>query len=120
MFEKKQKAKTPKKPKNLEQLEKVTLDESHQIVEHIAEASKQEHKRQMLATDSEFWFSVVFPDRASKDKFLKAVGMYEIADKYLDGTLLAELMGIALDIPDLPNRGKIDSKYADLANPLPE
>jgi hypothetical protein len=36
-------------------------------------------------TDSDVWFVSVFPDRDSKDEFLKSFGLQKFGDKYVDG-----------------------------------
>lgn len=115
MFEEKKKA--AKKPKDLKQLETVVLGEER----NIANRAKIDAKRKELAVDSEYWCSVVFPDRATKQAFIKAIGMQGMNDKYVDGMVLAELMGIKLEAVELPpSGGKIDRKFADMSLPLPE
>jgi len=37
------------------------------------------------AHDTEHWFAVNFDDRAQKDAALKALGLFDIGDKYVDG-----------------------------------
>ena len=54
----------------------------------------QEAGRFRAATDSEFWFAVCFESRAEKEAFLRAAGLFECGDKYLDGRAVAERLGI--------------------------
>lgn len=49
---------------------------------------KAERERFRAATDSEYWFAVVFPSRAAKDEFLARHGLGHLGDKYLDGRLV--------------------------------
>lgn len=56
-----------------------------------------EADRFRAATDSEYWFAVCFPTRAEKDAFLKAAGLWEHGDKYLDGRVVADTLGINLE-----------------------
>lgn len=53
-----------------------------------------EQKRTELVTDSEFWFCVCFETREQKDKFLKAAGLWDIGDKYLDGRQVSKALGV--------------------------
>jgi hypothetical protein len=45
----------------------------------------QEANRFTEATDSEFWFAVVFKNREQKDDFLAQYGLSQLGDKYLLG-----------------------------------
>lgn len=55
-----------------------------------------ENKRMENVGDSEFWFAVCFKSREDKDQFIKELGMGKLGDKYIDGHLLAKLLGISL------------------------
>jgi len=57
---------------------------------------KLENERYKLATDTEFWACLVFKSRDQKEAFLKAAGLYELGDKYLDGVKVAEKLGVAI------------------------
>lgn len=46
------------------------------------------------ALDSPYWFGVVFPDMDVKVKFVHALELSDIGDKYLDGPKVAERLGI--------------------------
>lgn len=75
---------------------------------------KMENARFQNTTDSEYWFAMCFQTRAQKDAFLKAMNLFLIGDKYLDGVEVAAQLGI--DIPDanvgyLPD-GKVDKDFA--------
>jgi hypothetical protein len=60
--------------------------------------SKDESKRFQLATDSEYWVCVCFQTKDQKNEFLKKSGLISIGDKYLDGKMVANRLGI--DIAD--------------------
>lgn len=47
--------------------------------------------------DSEFWVCVVFQTRHHKERFLKAMGLWEHGDKYIDGDVLADAIGLEYD-----------------------
>lgn len=49
-----------------------------------------------LPTDSGHFVAVVFLSRADKDELLRKAGWWEHGDKYLDGDVVAELLGIDL------------------------
>jgi len=64
----------------------------------IKDRKRAERDRFHAATDSEYWFAVCFTSRAQKEAFLKAAGLWEAGDKYLDGRLVADAMGV--EIPE--------------------
>lgn len=51
--------------------------------------------------DTEYWFAAIFETRDQKDHFLRAIGLYDEADKYIDGRSLAEHMGVELPASDI-------------------
>lgn len=63
------------------------------------ERAKAEDKRVQLVTDSEFWCCFCFENRVQKDAFLKALGLWEAGDKYVNGILAAKQLGIDLGNP---------------------
>lgn len=79
---------------------------------------KNENNRFELATDSEYWFAACFQTREQKEAFLKALDLLAHGDKYIDGRLLTEKMGIELPAADVPYRaeGKIDKDYAQFVD----
>ncbi|EGY53133.1 hypothetical protein [Neisseria shayeganii] len=79
---------------------------------------KNESNRFELATDSEYWFAACFQTREQKEAFLKAIDLLAHGDKYIDGRLLAEKLGITLPDADVPYRteGKIDKDYAQFVD----
>lgn len=56
-----------------------------------------EQKRRLEATDSEFWCALCFETRAQKEEFLGKLGLLVHGDKYLDGRLVAQRLGIVLE-----------------------
>lgn len=77
--------------------------------------AQQEDKRRELATDSEHWFAVCFQTREQKEVFLKALNLIAGGDKYLDGQVVARVLGVDLppeDVPYLPE-GKVDKKWLE-------
>ena len=79
---------------------------------------KNENNRFELSTDSEYWFAACFQTREQKEAFLKAHDLLVHGDKYIDGRLLAEKLGIELPAADVPYRaeGKIDKDYAQFVD----
>lgn len=62
------------------------------------ERADRENKRRQRATDSEYWFAVCFESREEKEAFLKAARVSKklMGDKYLDGRMLAKMLGIEM------------------------
>lgn len=79
---------------------------------------KNENNRFELSTDSEYWFAACFQTREQKEAFLKALDLLVHGDKYIDGRLLAEKLGIELPAADVPYRAecKIDKDYAQFVD----
>lgn len=65
------------------------------------ERMKAESKRFELATDSEYWACICFQSREQKEHFLSALKILEFGDKYLDGQLVAEKLGLKLPPCDI-------------------
>ena len=82
------------------------------------DAIKREDKRFELATDSEYWFAVCFQTREQKEFFLKAMELFEHSDKYLNGDVVAEKLGVKLPEANVPYRteGKIDKAYLEFVD----
>lgn len=64
--------------------------------------AKQESDRFALATDSEYWAAICFQTREQKEAFLSALKLLEFGDKYLDGRLVAERLGVKLPESQVP------------------
>lgn len=64
--------------------------------------AKQEADRFALATDSEYWAAICFQTREQKETFLSALKLLEFGDKYLDGRLVAERLGVKLPESQVP------------------
>lgn len=58
--------------------------------------AQRENDRFRLATDSEYWVAVCFKSREDKEAFLRAAGLAQIGDKYLDGYAVARALGIEM------------------------
>lgn len=78
---------------------------------------KTEAERFQAATETAFYFCAVFDSNAQCDTFLKATGLDEgQSDLFVDGRVLAKLMGIALPEPVIKfdREFKIDKKLLAL------
>ena len=64
--------------------------------------AKQESDRFALATDSEYWAAICFQTREQKEAFLSALKILEFGDKYLDGQLVADRLGVKLPGSQVP------------------
>lgn len=101
----------PQQTGNPEIDSKADLDE---VQASFRERIKTENSRFQNTTDSEYWFAMCFQSREQKDAFLRAMDLFLIGDKYLDGVEVAKQLGI--DIPEanikyLPD-GKVDKDFA--------
>ncbi|ONI87357.1 hypothetical protein ALI22I_23340 [Saccharothrix sp. ALI-22-I] len=66
------------------------------VAQGFRDRTKREDERFRLATDSEYWFAVCFKTRADKEAFLAAARLMSIGDKYLDGYVVARVLGIPM------------------------
>lgn len=64
--------------------------------------ARDEGKRFELATDSEYWACICFQTREQKEAFLSALKLLPFGDKYLDGQLVADQLGVKLPPADVP------------------
>ena len=100
----------PEQTGNPEIDSKADLDE---VQKSFRERIEMENERFQNTTDSEYWFAVCFQTREQKEAFLKAMNLFLIGDKYLDGVEVAKQLGInipAANINYLPN-GKVDKDF---------
>ena len=82
-------------PEDLEEATKLEIDI---IARLLREGTPSKWlKKHGRVDDYPNWFVVAFPDRATKDHFLRASRLDHIGDKYLDGYKVAEALG--LDLP---------------------
>lgn len=94
--------------------ESIRLAELHK---GFRERMANEAKRRELATDSEFWLTVVFQDRDQKDEFIRKAKWTALGDKYLDGERLADVMGVKLTPSQIVyHSGGSDLKLAQLVD----
>ncbi len=70
--------------------------------------AQDENKRFRLATDSEYWFCVCFQSREQKDGFLNMLNLPCLDDKYIDGSLFAEKLGV--NIPNAETSYNVSEK----------
>lgn len=81
-----------------------------------------EKERFDLVTDSEYWVALCFQSRGEKTAFLSALDLLKEGDKYLDGRLLADKLGITLPEEVVPynTSDKVDPKLTPLARGKPK
>jgi hypothetical protein len=76
-------------------------EDAEEVVSETLKAFKDrnqaEQQRRLEATDSEFWCALCFETRAQKEEFLSRSGLMPHGDKYLDGRLVAQKLGIVLE-----------------------
>lgn len=92
---------------------KDTRDELTALQAGFRQRAKDEGKRFMEATDSEYWCCLCFQTREQKEAFLTALQLIQFGDKYLDGQLVAKQLGVPIPAADVPfNTGsKVDPKW---------
>lgn len=95
-------------------LEKSPAVELSAVQQGFRDRAAQEAARFEDATDTGYYSCLVFENRDQLEAFLQGIGMLGQDDLYLDGRVLAKLMGI--DLPKGGGRGgsaaKIDPKFA--------
>lgn len=78
-------------------------------LQEIIQRKKATQERFRVATDSEFFFCLVFQSRDQKDDFLRLIHWEDLGDKYLNGLEVARRLNIPLQvvpIEPLKIRGK--------------
>lgn len=100
--------------------EEAAQRETSAVLEAFIARSRAEQERFALVTDSEYWVGLCFQTREQKDWFLREAKLLQAGDKYIDGMLLAQRMGIKLPPADVPYNvsAKVDPKYAALVKDL--
>lgn len=100
--------------------EEVAVKETSAVLEAFKARAKAEQERFALATDSEYWVGLCFQTRAQKEAFLTEAKLIQHGDKYIDGQLLAQRMGIELPPAAVPynTSARVDAKYAALVKDL--
>lgn len=100
--------------------EAVAVKETSAVLEAFKARAKAEQERYALATDTEYWLAVCFQTRAQKEHFLEVTKLLKHGDKYIDGALVAKVLGITLPPAQVPYNvsAKVDAKYAALVKDL--
>ncbi len=100
--------------------EEVAVQETSAVLAAFKARAKAEQERFALATDSEYWVAVCFQTREQKEAWLEATQLLKHGDKYIDGALVAKVMGIELPPASVPYNisAKVDKKYAALVKDL--
>jgi len=103
-------------PTTIDEAEALAKEELSEVLAGFKARSAREEDRFTDTTDSEYWVAVCFQSRAQKDEFLQKTDLMEHGDKYLDGMLLAERLGIQLEaaVPPEPLL-RIDRRFRDLS-----
>lgn len=73
-------------------------------LERFKARAKAEQDRRGTVTDSEFWVALCFETREQKEEFLRRIGAETEGDKYVDGLVVAQKMGVTLESPRFPFR----------------
>lgn len=94
--------------------EEAVKQETSAVLEAFKARAKKEQERFALATDTEYWVGLCFQTREQKEVFLRAVGLLQAGDKYIDGRLLAKRMGVELPDANVPYNvsARPDAKFA--------
>ena len=62
----------------------------------LLEAKKRQRDLYRISNDDEFWVAVCFQTREDKERFLRALNLIQLGDKYIDGHKAAKLLGVDL------------------------
>jgi hypothetical protein len=76
--------------------------ELNEVLRQFKQRAKNEEKRFVDATDSEYWFAVCFATRAEKEEFLEKIAGGTLNDKYINGRDFAKKLGITLGVQHKP------------------
>ncbi len=114
----------PRKPDEsrdeaIDRIEESVNGEVNEILSAFKQRAEREDDRFTDATDSEYWVSIVFQNRAQKEEFLRKIGIDLVhdGDKYLNGMKVAEVLGVQLEtpVPPLPRNRRMDREFQDMA-----
>ena len=99
--------------------EEAVKEEASAVLLAFKARAKREQERFALATDSEYWVGVCFQTREQKEHWLRSVKLLHAGDKYIDGRLLAQRMGVEQPAADVPYNvtARPDAKFAALVKP---
>lgn len=78
-------------------IERDSPKETAALVSAFAQRRKREQDRFQQATDGEFWCALCFQTSEQKERFLEALKIIDLGDKYLDGLAVANRLGIDLE-----------------------
>lgn len=81
--------------------EEAVAQEVSVALQTIIDEKQQRRDAYRSTLDHEFWCALCFQSREQKEQFLKALDLLDIGDKYLDGLLVAERLGVPLDVINL-------------------
>ena len=98
--------------------EKECEKELNELLDGFKARATRENNRMLEAVDSEFWVAICFQTRAQKEEFLKKAKLLDLGDKYLDGMLVAEELGIELTspVPGMPKHRAFDREFVRMTN----
>lgn len=91
-----------------------SLADMSDLLKSFKAKSAAENARFQDVTDSEYWIAVCFQSRAQKEAFLRALDLLADGDKYLDGELVAEKIGVKLDRQAPRKATKVGKKFMAL------
>jgi hypothetical protein len=92
------------------------VEATEEILSALAIADAREAQRMKDATDTEYWFCMVFRDRYAKEAFLAAASQSDTGMKYVDGHAIAATLKI--DLPEkksLPGVKTPNKRWAAIA-----
>jgi hypothetical protein len=99
-------------------LETDATNEVSEVLAGFKQRARAEQDRFELATDSEFWFAVCFQSREQKEVFLQALNWFQHGDKYLNGNLIADAIGVDLPKVKLPSPTGVNGRLIGIAADL--
>lgn len=92
-----------------------SLAEMSVVESEFKARAKEENKRFIEATDSEYWIALCFQTRAQKEEFLEKLKLIDLGDKYLDGLKVAKRLNVDIESPTPADRKfKVDKVWDSL------
>lgn len=82
--------------------EEAAENEVSAALQHILDEKKQKRDAYRTMLDHEFWCAICFQNREQKEAFLKAIGILDLGDKYIDGLKVAQRLGVEVEPVNLP------------------
>ena len=89
-------------------VERDAKKELSKLQQAFRDRKKKEDIRNLDSVDSEYWVCLCFQNRKQREDFVVKSGIGSIDDKYVDGIIAANRLGITLDDQSYPKPQKCE------------